>query len=321
MTVTIQDSSHTVKLTFDDNQLAQQLMGAQAANLQRLKSKLPVTISARGTAVEISGSQHDVELAARILTQLYELLRSGYPVYREDFDHALQLLSSDSQADLKKIFQKSIYISAKKKLITPRSQNQRSYLEAMHRDDFVFAIGPAGTGKTYLAVANALHALLEKRVSRVILSRPAVEAGEKLGFLPGDIIEKINPYLRPLYDALYDMVEYERIAHMMESGEIEVAPLAFMRGRTLSSAFVILDEAQNCTSEQMKMFLTRIGSGSQAVVAGDVTQIDLIEGKRSGLLEAEKILKGIPGISFCYFDQTDVVRHELVAEILKAYES
>ncbi len=307
-------------VVFDDNQLAQKLFGPQSENLKRLESRLKVTIHVRGTELSLEGETHDSELAEQVLHQLYGMLKNGYPVYREDIDRAVQLLSSDSDADLSEIFQRSIFIPAKKKVITPRSQNQRTYLEEIRANDLVFAIGPAGTGKTYLAVASAIHALLEKKVSRVILSRPAVEAGERLGFLPGDIAEKINPYLRPLYDALYDMMDYEQVMHFMERGVIEVAPLAFMRGRTLSSAFIILDEAQNCSSEQMKMFLTRIGSGSQAVVAGDVTQIDLPEGKKSGLLETEKLLTDIPGLVFQYFDEKDIVRHELVSKILKAYD-
>ena len=306
-------------LQCDDNQLAQQLFGPQNVNLHQIEKSLHVTLNVRGASVHIEGEPHAQELAYRVMQQLYDMLKKGQPVYREDVTQAIRILSADQNADLASVFRESIYIPAKKKVITPRNQNQRSYLEAMRTNDLVFTIGPAGTGKTYLAVAMAVHFLLSKQVQRIVLSRPAVEAGERLGFLPGDIAEKINPYLRPLYDALYDMLEPERVLHLMETDIIEIAPLAFMRGRTLNSSFIILDEAQNCTTEQMKMMLTRIGFGSRAVVAGDVTQTDLPEERASGLLDAADRLKEVNGIAFQYFNDKDVVRHELVAKIVKAY--
>ncbi len=304
----------------DDHQLAQQLFGPQHNNLRFIEDKLHVTINERGGVLQISGDKHPAELAHKVLEQLYGMLKTGMPVYHEDVDRAIKILSANQDAGLTEVYNKSIHIPARKKNIMPRSQNQRSYLEAMRQQDLVFGIGPAGTGKTYLAVAMAVHLLLTKRVSRIVLSRPAVEAGEKLGFLPGDMTEKVDPYLRPLYDALYDMVEHEKVMNYIETGVIEVAPLAFMRGRTLSNSFVILDEAQNCTIQQMKMVLTRIGTGSRAVVSGDVTQTDLPKGTESGLRDAERRLKEVQGIGFQYFDQQDVVRHELVARIIQAYD-
>jgi len=233
---------------------------------------------------------------------------------------ALRILADDEDADLKAIFSDAIAIPSRKKLIAPKSVNQRRYLEAVRKNDLVFAIGPAGTGKSYLGVAMAVSALMKRSVARIVLTRPAVEAGERLGFLPGDLYEKVHPYLRPLYDALYDMLDTERVARHIERGTIEIAPIAFMRGRTLNDSFVILDEAQNTTSEQMKMFLTRLGFGAKAVITGDVTQIDLPAGRTSGLVEAMKVVGSIEGISFVYFDDRDVVRHKLVQQIVKAYE-
>jgi phosphate starvation-inducible PhoH-like protein len=248
------------------------------------------------------------------------LLQNGYPVYPSDVDYAIRILSRDRSANLKDIFLDTVYISAHRRTITPKSIAQKAYIDAIRRFDIVFGIGPAGTGKTYLAMAMAVGDLMKHKVSRVVLTRPAVEAGEKLGFLPGDLAEKINPYLRPLYDALYDMVDFDRASKMIERGTIEVAPLAFMRGRTLNDSFVILDEAQNTTSEQMKMFLTRLGYGSKAVITGDITQIDLPTGTRSGLKEAQHILRGIDGIKQIFFSEKDVVRHRLVQDIITAYE-
>ncbi len=235
-------------------------------------------------------------------------------------DYAIRILSSDISADLKKIFLDKVYISSHKKTITPKSLNQKEYIDGIRRFDIVFGIGPAGTGKTYLAMAMAISSLVKKEVNRVVLARPAVEAGEHLGFLPGDLYEKVNPYLRPLYDALHDMMDFESASRLIQRGVIEVAPLAFMRGRTLNDAFVILDEAQNATSDQMKMFLTRLGFSSKAVITGDVTQTDLPEGKTSGLIEARALLKDIQGIKFIYFSRDDVIRHPLVQEIIDAYE-
>ncbi len=248
-------------------------------------------------------------------------MREGYRVANGDVKTAAQLVAENADVDLKDFLVKGPARSAGKRQIAPKSVNQRRYLDAIDQHDIVFGIGPAGTGKTYLAMAQAIVFLLQKKVSRIILARPAVEAGEKLGFLPGDLQEKVNPYLRPLYDALYDMLEVERVERLLERGNVEIAPLAFMRGRTLNDSFVILDEAQNTTSEQMKMFLTRLGFGSKAVVTGDITQIDLPSGKASGLVEAMKIVSGVEGISFVHFDDRDVVRHKLVQQIVKAYEA
>jgi phosphate starvation-inducible PhoH-like protein len=262
----------------------------------------------------------DTELAGRVLTQLYGLHEQGYPVYGSDVDYAVRILSGDHNASLRDIFLDTVFISAHRRTITPKSVAQKIYIEAIRNHDVVFGIGPAGTGKTYLAMAMAVAELLKNSFSRIVLTRPAVEAGEKLGFLPGDLAEKVNPYLRPLYDALHDMVDFDRARKMVERGTIEVAPLAFMRGRTLNDSFVILDEAQNTTTEQMKMFLTRLGYGSKAVITGDVTQIDLPQGKQSGLKEAQKLLAHIRGIRFVTFTERDVVRHPLVQEIIAAYD-
>ena len=256
-----------------------------------------------------------------MLIQLANLIRSNYQVYPSDIEYAIRILSDNPETDLKKVFKDEILISSKKKLIAPKSINQKRYIESIRRYDIVFGIGPAGTGKTYLAMAMAISLLIKKQIDRIILTRPAVEAGEKLGFLPGDIYEKVNPYLRPLYDALHDMLDFETASRLLEQGVIEVAPLAFMRGRTLNDAFVILDEAQNATHEQMKMFLTRLGFSSKAVITGDITQTDLPQGKVSGLQRAIEILKGIKGIEFVYFSKDDVVRHPLVQEIIEAYDA
>jgi len=243
----------------------------------------------------------------------------GFPVYSTDVGFAHRILSENRAVRLEEIFLDKVYISSKKRVITPKSIAQKHYIDAIRRHDMVFGIGPAGTGKTYLAMAMAVSYLMDRRVNRIVLTRPAVEAGEKLGFLPGDLVEKVNPYLRPVYDALYDMMEFDKAQALIEKGIIEVAPLAFMRGRTLNDSFIILDEAQNTTSEQMKMFVTRLGWGSRAVVTGDVTQIDLPAGRTSGLVEVEQILSGTEGICFVYFSEIDVVRHPLVSEIIKAY--
>ena len=256
-----------------------------------------------------------------MLAQLYDLLKEKYPVYPDDIGYAIRLLSSDDSINLKEIFLDTVYITSKKRLITPKSRNQKEYIDAMRSYDIVFGIGPAGTGKTYLAMAMAVAALSKNLVSRIVLTRPAVEAGETLGFLPGDLAEKVNPYLRPLYDALNDMMRFEKTSKLIERGIIEVAPLAFMRGRTLNDAFIILDEAQNTTSEQMKMFLTRIGFNSRAVITGDITQIDLPAEKPSGLIEAKNILDKVKGIKMVFFSKKDVVRHKLLQEILRAYET
>jgi phosphate starvation-inducible PhoH-like protein len=309
-----------IEYTFSDINLAKQLFGEHNSNLQRIADALNITINARGNTVFIQGDSIAVKLAQNILEQLYGLLKDNYPVYSNDVDYAIRVLSEDDSFNLKEIFLDTVYVTSKKHSITPKSRAQKEYIDAIRKYDMVFGIGPAGTGKTYLAMAMAVAALSEGRVSRIILTRPAVEAGEALGFLPGDLTEKVDPYLRPLYDALHDMMRFEKVSSLMKKGIIEVAPLAFMRGRTLNDSFVILDEAQNTTSEQMKMFLTRIGFSSKAVITGDITQTDLPVGKPSGLIETKNILQEIDGIKFVFFSKTDVVRHRLVQEIIKAYE-
>ncbi|MFC1868071.1 PhoH family protein [Thermodesulfobacteriota bacterium] len=296
------------------------LCGEQSAYLKLIEERLGLSVNLRGTDLTLQGGDWEIELAEKVLTQLYGLLKNDYPLYVNDVEYAIRILSSDQSANLKEIFLDRVYISSKKKVITPKSINQKNYIDGIRRFDIVFGIGPAGTGKTYLAMAMAIASLVKKEVNRVVLARPAVEAGERLGFLPGDLYEKVNPYLRPLYDALHDMMDFEDASRLIQRGIIEVAPLAFMRGRTLNDSFVILDEAQNATSEQMKMFLTRLGFSSKAVITGDVTQTDLPEGKTSGLIEARKLLDGIKGINFVYFSRNDVVRHPLVQEIIEAYE-
>jgi phosphate starvation-inducible protein PhoH and related proteins len=297
------------------------LFGSYDENLRQLESTFGVRISTQGHDLLVDGAPADEARVERTVSQLASLMRDGYRVSNGDVKTAAQLVSENADVDLKDFLVKGPPRAAGKRQIAPKSVNQRRYLDAIDQHDIVFGIGPAGTGKTYLAMAQAVSFLLQKKVSRIILARPAVEAGEKLGFLPGDLQEKVNPYLRPLYDALYDMLEVERVERLLERGNVEIAPLAFMRGRTLNDSFVILDEAQNTTSEQMKMFLTRLGFGSKAVVTGDITQIDLPIGRTSGLIEAMKIVSNVEGISFIRFDDRDVVRHKLVQSIVKAYES
>jgi phosphate starvation-inducible PhoH-like protein len=305
---------------FEDASVLPDLFGVHDSNLRMLEKQLGVAIRPGGSEAHISGDPIQSELAARVLRGLYQVIRRGIPVSGNDVLAAVRIVSGDRNADVSEVFQDVVFRSSRNRLITPKSVAQKRYLDAIRDCDIVFGVGPAGTGKTFLAMAMAVGFLQRKEVKRIVLARPAVEAGEKLGFLPGDMAEKVNPYLRPLHDALYTMLEYEQAAKLMERGTIEVAPLAFMRGRTLDDAFVILDEAQNTTSEQMKMFLTRIGFGSKAVVTGDITQIDLPSGKVSGLNEAITILEGVPGIRFCRFTDIDVVRHPIVQEIIKAYE-
>ena len=307
-------------LDFADLNLARQLFGEQNNNLKRLAEAIDITIDARGNTLFIQGDSITVRLAQNILKQLYGLIEERYPIYPVDIDYAVRALSRDDRVNLKKIFLDTVYITSKKRTIAPKNQAQKEYIEAIRKFDIVFGIGPAGTGKTYLAMAMAVAELSKGQVSRIILTRPAVEAGEALGFLPGDLAEKINPYLRPLYDALHDMMKFEKVSDLMQKGVIEVAPIAFMRGRTLNDSFIVLDEAQNTTSEQMKMFLTRIGFNSKAVITGDITQIDLPNNKISGLIETKNILQTIGGIKFVFFSKQDVVRHRLVQEIIKAYE-
>jgi phosphate starvation-inducible PhoH-like protein len=307
-------------LQFGNPALFRELLGHHDEHVKLLERELGVRIDVSDGTLTVHGDVVVGELAGRTLTQLYGLLEQGYPIYAADVEYALRILAGDRTARLKDIFLDTVFISAHKRTITPKSVNQKAYIDAIRNFDIVFAIGPAGTGKTYLAMAMAVAELMKNTFTRIVLTRPAVEAGEKLGFLPGDLAEKVNPYLRPLYDALHDMVDFDRARKLVERGTIEVAPLAFMRGRTLNDSFVILDEAQNTTTEQMKMFLTRLGYGSKAVITGDVTQVDLPAGKVSGLREAQHVLRAISGIRFITFTERDVVRHPLVQEIIAAYE-
>ncbi|HKH70858.1 MAG TPA: PhoH family protein [Vicinamibacterales bacterium] len=299
------------------------LYGAHDGNLKHIESLLGVAIRTQGDELIVEGEKSAEQRVERIFDQLKTLMADGYELRNGDVKTAAQLIVDDGGVNLRDYFLKGGQKQPEgtKRRVNPKSTNQRRYLDAIEKYDIVFGVGPAGTGKTYLAMAQAVSFLLAKKVSRIILARPAVEAGEKLGFLPGDLQEKVNPYLRPLYDALYDMMDVERATRLVERGTIEVAPIAFMRGRTLNDAFVILDEAQNTTSEQMKMFLTRLGFGSKAVVTGDITQIDLPHPGKSGLVEALKIVKDVEGIGFIYFDEKDVVRHKLVQQIVKAYDA
>lgn len=312
--------NNKTRLIFSDINLASQLFGEYNSNLKKIGELTDVSIHARGNTIFIQGDSIAENLAKKILKQLYGLLKDGYPIYPNDVEYAVRILSGDDRIKLKDIFLDTVYITSKKRPVIPKSQAQKEYIDAIRSSDMVFGIGPAGTGKTYLAMAMAVAAFSKGTVNRIILTRPAVEAGEALGFLPGDLAQKIDPYLRPLYDALHDMMQFEKVSNLIEQGVIEVAPLAFMRGRTLNDSFVILDEAQNTTSEQMKMFLTRIGFSSKAVITGDITQIDLPVGKPSGLIEVKDILQGIEGIKFIFFSKRDVVRHGLVQKIIEAYE-
>ena len=297
------------------------LSGTMEENFRYLAERLGVQLTARGDTVRLSGPDDAVATARTLLEGLGRLVAAGYRVGKDEFRTAVRVVEEDPATDLVEFFTDASIPDAVKRLVVPRGLRQRLFIQAVHRCDLVFSIGPAGTGKTYLAVAMAAAALAERRVKRIVLTRPAVEAGERLGFLPGDLVEKVNPYLRPVYDALYDILGYEKVARHLERGVIEIAPLAFMRGRTLNDSFMLLDEAQNTTPEQMKMFLTRIGFGAKAVVTGDVTQIDLARGQKSGLIEARRILGSVRGIAFTEFSAADVVRHPLVARIIDAYEA
>jgi phosphate starvation-inducible PhoH-like protein len=298
----------------------EELVGTHDANLRLLEKSFNVSVHLGEEALEIEGGDREVQRAQKLLEEYADLVDSGSRFDSSEVESFLRIAGQDPEATLKGLAEAGRPRTFGKKSITPKSLNQRTYVDAIERHDMVFGIGPSGTGKTYLAVAMAVDALLGKEVSRIILARPAVEAGERLGFLPGTLQEKVNPYLRPLYDALYDVLDPDRVERYLEKGIIEIAPIAFMRGRTLNDAFVILDEAQNTTSEQMKMFLTRLGFNSKAVVTGDITQIDLPDGRRSGLVEAIDVVSKVPGISFVYFTERDVVRHTLVQRIIRAYE-
>ncbi len=307
------------EIALADNNTALLVYGDLNKNLAAIEEGTGVSIQVRGSRLTVNGPKHEVELAVSAIDKLHGLIRSGYPVYPSDVAYALRILQASPKANLKEIFLDKVYITAEQKVVSPKSINQKLYIDNIRTNDIVFGIGPAGTGKTYLAVAMAVSAFVGKQVRSIILARPAVEAGERLGFLPGDLAQKVNPYLRPLHDALNAMLGRGKVADLIEEGLIEIAPLAFMRGRTLSNAFVILDEAQNTTHEQMKMFLTRLGFNSQAVITGDITQIDLPDRRQSGLIEAARILKNINGIAFNQFSEVDVVRHRLVQEIIRAY--
>ncbi|MBZ4401841.1 PhoH family protein [Myxococcus faecalis] len=312
-------TASSAKVDVRDNETALALCGNQNENLKLMERRLGVRVGQRGTEFHLSGPSDAVAFTVRLLENLEGMIRAGRPIYREDVEQGIKVLGRGAES-LQEVMLGPVLKSSGNRQIAPKSIAQKRYVDAIRAHDIVFGIGPAGTGKTYLAMAMAVAFLQERKVKRIILARPAVEAGEKLGFLPGDLQEKVNPYLRPLYDALHDMMAAERAAHLVEEGVVEVAPLAFMRGRTLNDAFVILDEAQNTTVEQMKMFLTRLGYNSKAVITGDVTQVDLPTGKLSGLNHARAVLKNIDGIHFAEFSDVDVVRHPLVQEVIRAYD-
>lgn len=307
-------------IKFKNIALAQELCGEHNNYLDKICDAFKVNINTRGNTLLVDGNPTEVLLAETLIKELYHLLENNFSLEEADIDAAINTIKANNGTRLKEIFLTSVFKTVQNKTITPRNPSQQNYVKAIDKNDIILSIGPAGTGKTYLAMAMAMAAFSKGEVKRIVLTRPAVEAGEALGFLPGDLSEKITPYLRPLYDALYDMMDFEKARALIEQETIEIAPLAFMRGRTLNNAFIILDEAQNTTSEQMKMFLTRIGYGSKAIVTGDITQIDLPTGKKSGLVEAQKILINIKGIKFIYFSKHDVVRHKLVSNIIDAYE-
>ncbi|HMK44715.1 MAG TPA: PhoH family protein [Dissulfurispiraceae bacterium] len=310
----------TAEFELDEQREYPFLHGGLDKTLRMVEKSLNVSIAVRGNKLLLQGEHENVSRADKLIQEIRAVNRNGYLLKPEDVVYAVKALGEGKEISLTDLFAGSIPVAAKKRFVIPKTETQREYLDSIGKYDIVFGIGPAGTGKTYLAMAMAIHAYLEKQVSRIVLVRPAVEAGEKLGFLPGDIAEKVSPYLRPLYDALFDMMDIDKASKLIERGTIEIAPLAFMRGRTLNDSFIILDEAQNTTSEQMKMYLTRLGFSSKTVITGDVTQIDLPSGRSSGLIEAMRILKDVDDIKIVHFSQNDVVRHRLVQEIVVAYE-
>ncbi|PIQ83705.1 MAG: hypothetical protein COV75_06030 [Candidatus Omnitrophica bacterium CG11_big_fil_rev_8_21_14_0_20_63_9] len=308
----------SVTIRNDQEMLA--LFGKHDQHLRKIEHALGVSVVARAGEVKINGPEVNLGKAARLFDDLLVIVRSGSPLHKEDVEYALRAINDPRLIQLRQMYQERIDVPSKRRFVLPRTPGQKAYVDAMRSHDIVFAVGPAGTGKSYLAMAMAVENLTKGEVSRIILTRPAVEAGERLGYLPGDLAEKINPYLRPLYDALYEMMEIDMVQRYIDRGIIEVAPLAFMRGRTLNDAFIVLDEAQNTTGEQMKMFLTRLGFDSKAVITGDVTQVDLPTEKISGLIQVQGLLAKVPGIKFIPFSAQDVVRHELVQAIIQAYE-
>ncbi len=314
-------SSISETLIFDDLNIIKPLCGEHDKNLKIISRQLKVKLQGRGNKITIQGKSMALEKAKHLLQELYFIIESGYMPGSIDVVHAIKMVYHDSSASIKDVFLDTIIRSSKGRPITPKSIVQKNYVDAIRKHDMVMGIGPAGTGKTYLAMAMAISSFTRKEVRRIILTRPAVEAGEKLGFLPGDLFEKVNPYLRPLYDALHDIMDINKATDLLHKGTIEVAPLAFMRGRTLNDSFIILDEAQNTTPEQMKMFLTRIGLGSKAVITGDITQIDLPQATASGLVDAHRVLSKIRQIQFTFFSEKDVVRHPIVEKIIMAYEN
>ncbi|HUP61953.1 MAG TPA: PhoH family protein [Thermoanaerobaculia bacterium] len=313
------DQKTSIELTLDEQQ-THTLFGNHDEHLRMIEDAFGVKISSRGNEIFVSGGSENIAAVQKLLGELQRLIEQGYPIKKSDVQTGVRVVRDKPETNLVDFFTDDAVPSSIRRIVTPRNLAQKKYLQAIHDEDIVFSVGPAGTGKTYLAVAAAAAALQDKQMKRIILCRPAVEAGERLGFLPGDIAEKVNPYLRPLYDSLYDIIGFEKVEKLMERSIIEIAPLAFMRGRTLNDSFIILDEAQNTTPEQMKMFLTRLGFGSKAVVTGDITQVDLPEGKKSGLREVRRILDGVPGLTFFDFSDRDVVRHPLVGKIVAAYD-
>lgn len=314
----MQDFLHK-DLIFENNNSLKQLCGEKNSNIKEIERIFDIKLHTRGNKITLQGQSQNLDNAEKFTNQIYELIKKGYNLEPGDIELASRIILSDRHS-LEDIFLDTICVSTRKRIIAPKSLAQKHYIDSIRKNDVVFGIGPAGTGKTYLVMALAVSAFLNHQFNRIILTRPAVEAGEKLGFLPGDLSQKVDPYLRPLFDALYEMMDYEKVSRLIEKGAIEIAPLAFMRGRTLNDAFVILDEAQNTTSTQMKMFLTRLGFNSKAVITGDVTQIDLEKNTMSGLIHSENILKNIPKLDFVYFSNRDVVRHPIIKKIIEAYE-